>query len=149
VIVAAATYIASPAPLFVRPFLCYTSEVPCIRKLNPEWDLDVSAGSAQYLRGAAWAAQKIRQVLQLLLGEWFLDQSLGFPLLEDVLIKDPDLTLVKATYRAKIKSVRGIVDVPKLTLAIDRPTRTLTVDFVATYYDGTTIPGQVSAAPPV
>ena len=56
-----------------------------------------------------------------------------------VLRKNPDLSVVRALFRRVILSVDGVLSVPTLTLALDRATRTLSVDFEAVCKSGTIV----------
>lgn len=109
----------------------------------PAGDLDVSTGTPQFIDGIDYCRQKIRQRLLLLRGEWFADTRKGFPLLQIVLVKNPDMQLVKSTYRREILAVPGVVALRSLDLQYDRSARTLTGNFVAVYSDGRTIDGSV------
>ena len=56
-------------------------------KLNSDGDLDFSSGGLELLEGVDEIVQKLDTRLQFFLGEWFLDQRLGIPYYEDILIK--------------------------------------------------------------
>lgn len=74
-------------------------------------------------------AQQIRIRLNSFLGEWFLNTSYGLPYLEYILIKNPNLTLVRSILRKQIASVDDVAKVNSLTVTLDNKTRKLTVDF--------------------
>ncbi len=99
-----------------------------IAKIYPKGDLDPVSG---FVSGTQYTAQKIRQVLLLIRGEWFLDLNLGTPWFEEILVRNPNLELIRGIVKNKILSVPGVMAVPVLSLNLDRPTRTLSIDFVA------------------
>ena len=96
--------------------------------------------------GAEYAAQKIRQKLLFLQGEWGWDQSLGLPYFQQILVKGPNAALIQALYRQEILKVPGIIAVPEVILSLDTASRLLSVSFSATYQDETgqtTVTGEV------
>jgi hypothetical protein len=85
-----------------------------IARTIPKWDLDLS--KPEGLSGIEYAGQKIRQKLLLLKGEWFLDQSLGIPWVEEVLVKNPSLEYIRSVVRKTVLSVPGIISCPYVTV---------------------------------
>lgn len=75
--------------------------------------------------------QAVELSIGLLLGEWFLDTTLGFPMFEQVLVKSPNIPAIKDLFRTRIEAVPGVVTCTKLDLDYNRSTRKLTVSFVA------------------
>lgn len=73
--------------------------------------------------------QDIELRLSLLLGEWFLNATLGFPLFERVLVKSPNLSAIRDLFSAKIAEVPGVLAVLSLTLNRIAATRKLSVSF--------------------
>jgi hypothetical protein len=65
------------------------------------------------------------------LEEWFLDLRQGIPYYREILIKNPNLLLVRSIFRQAIQDTAGISAVPDLTLSINSSTRRLTLSFVA------------------
>lgn len=108
----------------------------------PEWDLEVGTGRV-WVDGFEYFGQKVKQRLQLLKGEWFVDRGAGFPLIEEVLVKSPRLDLIEATYRRAILAVPGCLSVPEVKLQFDRPTRKLSGTFRAIYRDGREYVGDI------
>ena len=108
------------------------------RKL-PIGDLDVSTGTFQRLTGPQYAAQKIRQRLLFILGEWVLDIRLGQPWFEEILVKNPNMKLVQQRVRDCILGVPGITNVRQVEILWDRVNRNLSLAYVADY-QGTSEP---------
>lgn len=91
----------------------------------------------QLITGADCVAQRLRIRLRFWLGEWFLDQRLGIPYVRSVLVKNPDLVLIRSIFRRVILSTPGVARLDSLVLTHDRAGRRLVIeDFRATFVDG-------------
>lgn len=60
--------------------------------------------------------QLVGQYLAFYLGEWFLDEEIGVPYFERILIKNPSLVEVREWMRQTILSVPGVREVLSLTV---------------------------------
>lgn len=107
------------------------------------WKLDETTWDLVFprvlLRGPLAVAQKIQIRLRFFKREWFLDTRLGVPYYERILIKNPDLTLVKHVIRKTVQSTPGVQKVTKLEASLQRDTRKLFASFDATLIDGATV----------
>jgi hypothetical protein len=92
-------------------------------------ELDVSTGGLRLTRGAEAVAQSIYIALRMSLGEWFLDLDEGFPWFELVLVKAPEVELIRAALRETLLARVGVSDVASLDVSADTSTRTLDVSF--------------------
>ena len=119
-----------------------------IGRTVPAGDLDLSTGKFATLTGPEYAAQKIRQRFKLFLGEWFLDQSKGVPWFTEVFVKNPNLDLIRALFRAELLKVPGIVGVASVESAFTPATRTLSLAYVAIYQTGAKLTEVVSSPVP-
>lgn len=99
-------------------------------------DLDTSGYKLHLSSGLDATAQRIKIRLKLFLGEWFLDTAAGVPYYEDILIKNPDLNLVKAALQQQILTTPEVVELISFDLQLDNQTRTLSVTFAATTTSG-------------
>lgn len=81
------------------------------------------------IQGADKIAQEIKINLLTFLGEWFLDETWGVPYLEDILIKNPRMSLVEAILREHISSIPDVNSITSFGLNWDRAARTLRIDF--------------------
>lgn len=97
------------------------------------------AESPTMISEAEYARQKISRRLRFLFGEWFLDQNLGVPWIESILVKNPDLRYVQGVLRDVIASVPGITAVQATEASLDRDTRHLTIVYQAIYKDATIV----------
>lgn len=98
-----------------------------------------TAGLPHFIGGGDEAAQRMRVRFRFVHGEWYRDTRLGVPYFEHVLVKAPNLVLIRSLFRQLIKSVPGIVAIDRLGEDFDRQTRTLRPVFACRYEDGTTI----------
>jgi hypothetical protein len=104
-------------------------------------DLALTNGRLSLVTGTTEKGQKLFNRLRLFEGEWFLDTRVGVPWFEIVLVKSPDLEVVKRLLRRVILDTPGIVDVTELNVSFDRGERVLTYEFTALDDEGVQIEG--------
>lgn len=80
--------------------------------------------------------QRLRTKLQHFLGEWFLDETLGLSYFRDVLVRNPDMAVVKSLFQDAITSDAGVEQLVLLDLALNTETRVLSVTFEAVLNSG-------------
>jgi len=85
-------------------------------------------------------AQHIRQRLRVIKGEWFLDRTLGLPLFDLILEKNPNSNLVATLFKQIILETPGVTKLNTYTQDFDKRARTLTISFEATFSTGSTLP---------
>ena len=73
--------------------------------------------------------QRIDCTLRTFRGEWWLDPTIGVPYFEEILKKNPDMSVVRQAFASVILSVPGVQEVTRLEVKFLRPTRALRVDF--------------------
>ena len=88
------------------------------------------------LNGADRIAQKVKLRVGIQLGEWWLDTAVGVDWLGRILVKDPDLRVVRAQFIQTIASVPEVIQILDLTVDTDNATRGLTVGFTVQTTDG-------------
>ena len=111
--------------------------VEAIDAENPNvWDLSIKNGTFETVRGIQLVKQKIRHRLQFHLGEWFLDRSLGFPWIDRVLVKNPNINAVRSAIATVIQNTTGVQSVDLTDFSFDRAARQLSVQYSATGVDG-------------
>lgn len=91
--------------------------------------LVVEEGALVFVTGAEAILQDVWLALGLFEGEWFLDLTVGFPYFRLVLVKNPNLDLIRAAYRDKILSRAGVKGLTSLDLTFNRANRALSVAF--------------------
>jgi hypothetical protein len=84
-----------------------------------------------------WLSQKIENRLKLVLGEWFVNQSLGLPYFDKILKKNADIVLVNSIFLKTIKDTKitfagqvyGVKRILDFTVDYDNSARKYTLDF--------------------
>lgn len=72
-------------------------------------------------------AQDVRLRLRFFKGEWFLDLDAGVPFFEAILVKSPNLAIIRDIISEKILEAPGVKSITSLTLDFNRATRELNV----------------------
>ena len=80
--------------------------------------------------------QRLQTKLRFFLGEWKLDTRKGLPFFRDFFVKNPNLTVARASIANVITSDPGVANLDDLALTFDAATRNLTVRFSTTLIDG-------------
>lgn len=92
--------------------------------------LDLSGASLKLVTDPnAEIRQKIAVRLRFFRGEWFLDQNIGMPYFQNILVKNPNLPMIQSLYREAIVTVPGVSDVKNFTYTFDGKIRRLSLDF--------------------
>jgi len=81
-------------------------------------------------------AQDIYYRLMTFLGEWFLDQRIGFPWFQEVLGKGLSQKRVEQRVKETLESVPGVRRAERVALNLDKGRRELTLSWVAIFDDG-------------
>lgn len=92
---------------------------------------------------AAIVAQRIKCRLLTVRGEWYQDPTIGVPLFEQVLVKNPDLVALQHLFTTVIQGVEGVARVRSVNLQMESATRNLRVTFEVTATDGTKVEGGI------
>lgn len=98
-------------------------------------DIDVSTGDLVLVTGTDAIRQHITIRLRFFLREWFLDQRVGVPYYEEVLIKNPSAQVVTSIFREVVAETPGVLEVNDLELSYEGTTRILSVSFSARVTD--------------
>jgi hypothetical protein len=99
-------------------------------------DLVIEGGDLKLLEGIDSIVQDIAVRLQFFQGEWFLDTRIGIPYFGSILVKNPDLGVVRFLLRSTVSSTPGITNITRFDLDFDAATRVLRVDFDAETEEG-------------
>lgn len=105
--------------------------------LDDGGDLDFSDNRLNLIDGDDAIVQHCALRLRFVRGEFFLDDEIGTPYFEKVLVKNPDLVAVRAILRKVVAETPGILSVTSFTVRFDDATRIATVAFEAQKKDGT------------
>lgn len=107
-------------------------------KLDTDGDLELAGGDLQVTDGLDSIAQAIRCRLRTFFGEWFLDESVGVPYLQQIFGKVVDPEGIDAIFKREILSAVPNVrlEIIEYTLDLDATTRRLTLRFTVQCTDG-------------
>lgn len=105
--------------------------------LGNDHDLAIGAnGDLSLVTGRDAIAQHLSVRLRTFRGEWRLDERVGLPYFQSILVKAPNMAVVRSIYRRAILSTPGVTSLEGLTVSLDYLTRTLSVSFRAQTTDG-------------
>jgi hypothetical protein len=102
-------------------------------------DLELRDNSLVIVDGEEAIDQNLRLRLKFFLSEFFLDERQGIPFYREVFVKNPNIRLLRSIFTEAIRTTEGITSVNSMSLAVDSPSRTLTLSFVATMDTGATL----------
>lgn len=111
---------------------------------------DISLGGTRQIRlttGDEEILQRLHSRLSRWRGEWFHDTSLGLPYRTDVLVKNPDLSLIRSLLRSEMLSDAGVLSVLSIELDWDTSTRHLRVTFEVVATSGAVLAGEAELVP--
>ena len=107
---------------------------PIVRdlELDSTRNLVVRNSDLQFVYDGEAIAQAVGVRLRFFEGEWFLNLETGMPYFQEILVKNPNIALIKSYIRETILDTPGINEVADVTLAFNTATRILSVGFKAT-----------------
>lgn len=124
---------------------------PPVRRLDSNHDITGGAGIASYATGSEATAQRVRTTLLCILGEWWLDETVGVPWFAPEDPNDPDnvgvtpimggagapnLGYAETVLKAAILGIAGIATLDSFVMEFDHLTRALSVNASGTDVDG-------------
>lgn len=115
--------------------------------LGDDGDLDVVDDDLALALGNDSIQSDVSADLSLWKGEWFLDLDEGFPYLDEVFVKNPDLPGIRDIARGKILACAGVQSVEEITIALDKRTREAALAFRALDNEDLLIADQVQTSP--
>lgn len=94
-----------------------------------------------------YTVQKIEKVLSVVLGEWYLNRTIGLPYIaqnnndrddrtKNIFVKNPDLAFINGQFTIAIVNISTIDRLISLNSELDTNTRTLNVEFEALLTNG-------------
>lgn len=83
-----------------------------------------------FVDDATAVLQQIKTGAQIFAGTWHFDQTVGIDYLEDILVNNPDMRLVRTRFWAFFASIPGVTEVIQVNLNLDEVARILYVQFV-------------------
>ena len=97
--------------------------------LNTDHDLVITGRDLTPLTGFELVAQRVRQGLLLLKGEWFLDEEAGLPWFDRVFKKQESLEAIKQLLIRAISTTEGVEELQEFSLELNKVTRELSCSF--------------------
>jgi hypothetical protein len=96
--------------------------------INDSGDLEIGEdGDLVLATGLDAVAQHIRIRLRFFLGEWRFNPAVGIPYFQTIMVKRPNLDVVRSILREVVATTPGVEQVARLELDFDRAARTLRV----------------------
>jgi len=108
-------------------------------KLNTTtWDIEQNDGKSGWLTVSSneAIAQNMRQRLQTVVGEWFLNTTIYVDLFDLIFVKGTPAAVIESHLKDIISNTIGFIAFQKFNLDINTQLRTLTLDFVCETVDG-------------
>jgi len=81
--------------------------------------------------------QHIVQRIRIFLGEWFLDNTIGLPYFQQILVKNPNQSVIDSLFASQILSTPGVTLLNSYSFRVDFVNRTLNISFSALTTSGT------------
>lgn len=100
-------------------------------------DLDIQNNSLYLVDGEVAIQQHLMQRLRIFLGEWFMDNTIGLPFFQQILVKNPNQAIIDAYIINQILATPGIIQLNSYQTTPDFINRTLNVSFTADTTSGT------------
>ena len=89
-------------------------------------DLVITGGKITQVSGAAEVAQRVKLHLKRLLGEWFLNTTMGMAWYQS-LLGGKNVNAVKLAVRNEMNNVYGVSQISEISIDFDRATRTVSL----------------------
>lgn len=96
-------------------------------KLDSTHDLDLTNNSFSLVAGVESINQHWTIRMATWTGDWFLDIRVGIPYLRDVLVKNPNWTILRSVFHEASLQTPGIAEITNFELELDSD-RLLTVE---------------------
>lgn len=100
-------------------------------------DIQIVNGDLLLVDGKEAIKQHAIQRLRIFLGEWFLDNTIGLPFFDQILVKNPDKSKIDALILNCILGTPGIQQVNAYNVESNFSTRMLRINFEAQTTQGT------------
>ena len=101
-----------PLPITAQPWGDYMSDIT----LDTDGDILVTGSDLTLTTGADAIKQHLSQRLKTFYGEWFLNAEQGVPYLQQVLKKNPDMTVLDSIFKREILNTPGILQLTEFSL---------------------------------
>jgi len=92
-------------------------------------DLLIVNNSLSLTTGLEAIRQHMQCRFRLFLGEWFLDESLGVPYYQDILVKKPSFNVVQEVLKNTALETVGVIELTQFNFEYDANAREANLDF--------------------
>ena len=99
-------------------------------------DLDVTNNEVTLTDGQGAIAQHMQARFRTFLGEWFLDETIGVPYYQEILVKQPNFPLVQSVLKATATETVGITELTKFEFDFTGVDRELQLEIAAMSEEG-------------
>lgn len=96
--------------------------------LDSNHDIDIINFDVAWTTNSTITAQRIKQKLLTIQGEWFLNGDLGLPYFTEIFEKGTDLTRIEMLFIREIQSVEQVTEILKFNLTFNSTDRKLNID---------------------
>lgn len=104
-------------------------------------DFALFEGGLVLIRDARAIAQRVENRFRFFLGEWFLDLREGVPYFQEILVKGPNVKVVRQIFLKVITTTPGMADVLEFDMQYDPTTRSLFYQWEGITDDGDPVSG--------
>lgn len=111
-------------------------------------DLLVTNGDLSLVTGDDAIEQDLQQTLQVWLGEWFLDNTVGIPYRQQILVKNPNMDLVQADLINAATNVSGVIQVLDISFDYSPNGRSLLLEVSVQVSSGETVTASANIGTP-
>lgn len=94
-------------------------------------DLALTAGDLTLVADISAIRQEAEIRMRFFLAEWFLDQTVGIPYFQNILVKAPNLDAIESVFRSEVLATVGIKSITKFDLDFNRSQRKLNINWQA------------------
>jgi hypothetical protein len=102
-----------------------------------ENDLAVETFELMIVEGIDQIKQKLKIRLQFFSGEWYLDTTVGVRYMQDVFVKNPQLSKMQSIFKAVIVETTGVTALTAFSTTYNASTREFEVSFTVETIYGT------------
>ncbi len=88
-------------------------------------DFALFEGNLVLCRDARVITQRVENRFRFFLGEWFLDLREGVPYFQEILVKGPNVKVIRQIFLKVITTTPGMADVANFEMSYEASTRTL------------------------
>jgi len=99
-------------------------------------DIAITNNSLTLVTGPDDVKQRLGQRLRTFYGEWFLNTDRGVTWIKDIMIKNPNITMVEGILKRQINNTPGVLELIKFDLTYDSSAREMMLNFTARSTEG-------------